>query len=78
MLNVEWVTCHAGGFDFFCPPVPPLQEENNFEIWGAWRGKIVRVKTLCSCTARIGMSHFPMSTSPCSDVPPINAERVNP
>ena len=29
------VICHAVGFDCFVHPSQPLEEDNNFEIWGA-------------------------------------------
>ena len=43
MLNNLCVTCHAVGFVSFVHPSQPLEEENNFEIWGAWGIKLSMV-----------------------------------
>ncbi len=45
MSNNVCGTCHVGGVISFVHPSQPLEEENNFQILGAWEVKLSRVWT---------------------------------
>ena len=55
-LNNVCVTCHAAGFDFFCPPVSTLGRKNNFEIGGARGIKLSRVWIFCPSTVCLSLN----------------------
>ena len=59
MLNNVCVTCNAVGFVSLVHPSQPLEEENKFEIWGAWGIKLSMVWIFCESTVSYFFHHQP-------------------